>query len=79
MKSLDLDLDSFRKLLDEACDLIIDRFDQLEKAKAYGGNSPIEVKSWFDEPLPETGMDPKDLLALTKEKVLDTATLNMGP
>ena len=33
----------------------------------------------FDEPLPENGIDTDDLLNIVREKVVDTATLNIGP
>ena len=41
--------------------------------------SQEEVMSWFNEPLPETGMNHHDLFKMVQNKVLDTATGNVGP
>lgn len=79
MSSLDYSLNEFRELLHRSSDLIIDRFEGLEEAKAFSGLEPEEVRSWFDEPIPEDGMRPNEVLNIVKEKIVDTATLNMGP
>ena len=77
--SLDYPLDLFKELLYKGSDLVIDRYTNLESDKAYPGNSPDEIRQWFDEPLPSNGMDPHKLLDVVKKLVLDTATLNIGP
>jgi len=79
MGSLDYNLNDFKELLHRSSELIIDRFEDLENAKAFSGLKPEQVREWFDEPMPEEGMNPADLLSMVKEKVMDTATLNMGP
>ncbi|ELR68868.1 hypothetical protein C900_05694 [Fulvivirga imtechensis AK7] len=78
-KSLDYSLNEFASLLQKSSDIVIDRYAHLVGAKAYAGLTPKEVESWFNEPVPEQGMEPAKLLDLVKEKVVDTATLNIGP
>ncbi len=77
--SLDQSLTDFQQLLHQSSELIIDRYTGLDEAKAYAGFTPAEVKSWFDEPVPQQGMQNEDLLELVKSKILDPATLNIGP
>ena len=77
--SLDYPLDRYRSLIDKTADLIIQKFETMDDQKAYAGLSPTEVRGWFDESVPEAGMEPELLLDIVKEKVLDTATLNMAP
>ncbi len=77
--SLDLDSKAFEDLLQKSSELVLNQFKELETKKAYHDFPQKEVESWFDEPLPFQGMNDDDLLALTKEKVLDTATNNLGP
>ncbi len=79
MSSLDYDLTEFKELLHRGSDLIIDRFEGLQEARAFCGLKPEEVRNWFDEPIPEEGMKPHDVLDVVKNKIIDTATLNMGP
>ena len=77
--SLDIDLQKFRALLDQSSDMVIDQFDNMEDKKAYHSHSQKEVESWFDEVLPQEGMDNQVLLNEVKTKVMDTATNNLGP
>ena len=77
--SLDFDLDEFHRLLAKAVDLVIERYRDLDDAPAYAGLTPAEVESWFDEDMPDLGMDTNHLLAEVQKKVMDTATLNIGP
>lgn len=78
-QSLDSPLSEFGVQLSKACDIVINRFKNLDEAKAYAGFSPSTVESWFDESLPAEGMEFNELMELIKSKVIDTATLNMGP
>ncbi len=78
-KGLDSSLSEFSQQLSKACEVVLDRFKNLDDAKAYSGFSPDTVEAWFDESLPHTGMDFDELLTFIKEKVVDTATLNIGP
>ena len=78
-KSLDLPQHEFEELLNKSSQMVLDQFANLEDQKAYHYHSQKEIESWFDEPIPEKGMDDGELLELVKEKVLDTATNNIGP
>ena len=77
--SLDLHPAKFKELLDQASQLVIDQFTDLESKKAYHSHPQKEVESWFDEPLPKDEMHPEDVLDLVKKKVMDKATNNLGP
>lgn len=77
--SLDISQEDFKKLLDQSSSIILDKFSTLEKQKAFHSYPQAEIASWFDEPIPLKGMDDKKLLDLVKEKVIDTATNNLGP
>ncbi|MCP4460960.1 MAG: pyridoxal-dependent decarboxylase [Cytophagales bacterium] len=77
--SLDLSPKEFEMLLHEASDLVLQQHADIDNKKAFHYFSQKEIESWFDEPLPRHGMDNSELMALTKEKVLDTATNNLGP
>ncbi|MGB0930925.1 MAG: pyridoxal phosphate-dependent decarboxylase family protein, partial [Chitinophagales bacterium] len=78
-QGLDSSLSEFSEQLSKACEVVINRFKGLDEAKAYSGFSPATVESWFDENLPSKGMDFDELMALIQSKVIDTATMNMGP
>ena len=77
--SLDYDLETFETLLNQAVQLVIERYSNLDDAPAYAGLSPAEVESWFDEEMPGVGMDSKLLLEEVRNRVMETATLNIGP
>ena len=77
--TLDYPLEKFRELLYQTADLIIDRYQELDHARTFAGIPPRQIQEWLDEPLPDGAMDPGQLLGLVKEKVMDTATLNIGP
>ncbi|MFK7937319.1 MAG: aspartate aminotransferase family protein [Saprospiraceae bacterium] len=76
--SLDLSTPEFRQLLQKATDLVIAQHADLDTKKGYHDYPQAEVESWFDEPLPLTGMPSDNLFAEAKTKVLDTATGNLG-
>ena len=78
-KSLDLDERDFEELLKQATELVLNQFDNLASRKGFQNNSQTTIESWFDEPLPEHGIEASELLQLTKDTVLDTATGNLGP
>ncbi len=77
--SLDFAPDHFKELLSATSDLVLNQHENLEEKKAYHYYPQKEVEKWFEEPLPEQGMEPEKLLKLVKEKVMDTATNNLGP
>lgn len=78
-KSLDFTRTEFRALLNKASQLVAERFENLETSKVFQGVTPGEMQEQFDETLPESGMDAEDLLDQVQKKILDTATMNMGP
>lgn len=79
IKTLDYPQDQFKDLLDQSSQLVLNQLSDLESKKAYHFYPQKEIEQWFDEPLPKEGMDPNALLSIVKEKVLDTATNNVGP
>jgi aromatic-L-amino-acid decarboxylase len=77
--TLDYSLESFEKLLQKGCDMVIDRYANLDNAPTFCGSSPDEIKTWFKEGIPTEAMDANELLDIVKHKVMDTATMNIGP
>jgi len=77
--SLDFSPEQFEKILHKASQLVLNQHDALESKKAYHYFPQKEVEGWFDESLPQSGMDFELLLSEVKENVLDTATNNLGP
>ena len=77
--SLDLSPADFRQLLDKSSEMVLNQFAELESKKAFHAIPQLEIESWFDESLPEKGMDPEAVLEEVQQKVLDTATNNLGP
>lgn len=78
-ESLDFTPEVFEALLDKSTNLVLHQHTNLEDKKAYHYYAQSEVASWFDEGLPSDGMDPNQVLDLFKEKVMNTATNNLGP
>lgn len=77
--SLDWSHEEFDSLLKLACDQVLNKFNTMETDLAFSGLTPKDIQAWLNEPIPEEGMDTRDLLSLVQEKVMDTATLNMAP
>ena len=69
-QSLDLSNEDFRALLDKSANLVLNQFDDLDHKKAYHDYPQSVVQSWFDEELPEEGMDHFELLERVREKVI---------
>lgn len=77
--TLDFDPKSFQKLLKETCDIITRTHSSLEKRKVFSAQSPDQVASLFEEPLPQHGVEWDQLLAKIEKDVIGNATLNVGP
>ncbi len=77
--TLDYSAQELHSVLQKTLALVIDQYDKLEQQKGFHAFEQKEVASWFDEPLPLAGSDALELLELVKERVLDTATGNLGP
>jgi len=76
--SLDYSQQELTKLLDSTVKLISGHYEKVYDLKGYNNFSQAEVSSWFDEPLPIEGKDSSQLLQEVKQKVIDTATGNLG-
>lgn len=80
MKStLDYSSEELQQVLQKTTDIVLDQYARLTEQKGFHAFEPKEVASWFHEALPQESSDPIALLDLVKEKVLDTATGNLGP
>ena len=79
MSTLDFSEKEYKQLLDKSTELVLKQFDTIQTQKGYHDHPQMEVESWFDEKLPEDGMDPTQLLNEVETKVLNTATGNLGP
>ncbi|KAA3636530.1 MAG: aminotransferase class I/II-fold pyridoxal phosphate-dependent enzyme [Bacteroidetes bacterium] len=77
--SLDLKEKDFLALLEAVGKIITHQYQIIESKKAYHDFPQSEVESWFDEPLPQEPIDNFELLELIEEKVINTATGNLGP
>jgi len=78
-ETLDYSLETFDKLLRKGCDMVIDRYSKLDEAATFCRYTPAEIEAWFNEDLPKDGMDAEKLMDIVKNKVMDTATMNIGP
>lgn len=77
--TLDLPQKKFKVLLDKSTELVLKLYEDVYNRKGYNHFTQPEVEQWFDEPLPEEGMDNETLMNFVEEKVLNTATGNIGP
>ena len=77
--TLDLSASDFHSLLQKGNELVLERFEQMDASKAYHYFSQQEIESWFDEAMPEEGMDQEEVLDMVNDRVLKTATGNLGP
>lgn len=77
--TLDFSQQEFKEVLDRSSELILNHFEHIEGIKGYTSFEQQEVESWFKEELPKEGMPIEELLEFTNEKVIKTATGNLGP
>ena len=77
-KRLDYDSEQFRAILQNS-NRRIATVCRCPQQKAFMPSNRRMSPHGFDEPLPQQASDPFALLDLVKEKVLDTATGNLGP
>ena len=76
--SLDFAPEDFKTLLEKSTELVLEKFEGLSEKRAFYSHPQKEFEAWFDEALPEEGMPAEELLELTKSKVTDVATDNLG-
>ena len=60
--TLDLKDHEFAELLAKATELVLSQFQNLQYQKGFQNNNQAEIESWFNESLPESGMDFSELL-----------------
>lgn len=77
--TLDFSENQYKKLLDKSTELVLKQFETIQTQKGYHDYPQKEVEQWFDQELPENGMDLDTLLTEIETKVLNTATGNLGP
>ncbi len=77
--SLDFTEEQYEELLHKSSELVLNQFKTIHAQKGYHDHPQQEVERWFDEKIPEEGMDPSVLLDEVETKILNTATGNLGP
>jgi len=78
-RNLDLPITEFENWLKKATKLVIDKYSEIDTAKAFSGLTPLETEALFNDELPFEGIPFDEVLRETKEKVLDNATMNIAP
>lgn len=75
-KNIDLDLSpqEFRKLGYLVIDMIADYYSEVRDAPVFPPHISAEVEKVFDEPLPERGQEPEEILNEWQSKVLPNTT-----
>lgn len=71
---LDLDPETFRELGHRVVDRIAEYYRGIREVPVFPARSRSEVEAAFEEPLPETGQDPADVLDEWWDRVLPNAT-----
>ncbi len=77
--TLDYSNTEFDAILQKTSAMVLNQYARVEKQPGFHAFGQKEVEAWFDEALPQQGMSADALLDIVKEKVLDTATGNLGP
>jgi len=78
-ETLDFSENQFKDILAKSTELVLQQFENLDAHKGYHFYPQKEVESWFDEGIPDAGMNAIELLDEVSKKVLQTATGNLGP
>lgn len=76
--SLDAPLDEFAHQLHACVDLIIERYRTMYDADAHPGVDEQTVHGWFDEALPQSGIDVEQLLREAGQTVVAHPVMNIG-
>lgn len=77
-RSLDFTTEEFAQILQKASELVLSQYQKIETQKGFNVHLQSNVASWFDEPLPQSGMDINLLFEDVQTKVIDSATGNFG-
>ncbi|MFW6152918.1 MAG: pyridoxal phosphate-dependent decarboxylase family protein [Halobacteriota archaeon] len=75
----DLEPAVFRELGYRTIDIMTEHYANVTNVETLPDRSPQAVAALFDEPLPETGVDPDDLLADWVERIYPNAAHNGSP
>lgn len=70
----DFDPETFRELGYHTIDLITEYYEGIRDEPVYKSPNPGDVVGLFDEPIPETGQEPLEILDAWTEKVLPNST-----
>ncbi|WP_396611809.1 pyridoxal phosphate-dependent decarboxylase family protein [Haloferax sp. S1W] len=70
----DLDPDEFRELGYQMVEIIAEYLDSIDDRPVFPGKPQEEIEAVFDDPLPEHGQDPADILDEWPDRVLPNAT-----
>ena len=76
--SLDAPLDEFARQLHACVDLVIERYRTMYDADAHPGIDEQTVRGWFDEVLPQSGIDIHHLLREAGATVIAHPVMNIG-
>lgn len=76
--SLDAPLDDFARHLHACVDLIVERYATMYSANAHPGVDEASVRAWFDEALPQSGIDVDQLLRHVEQTVVAHPVMNLG-
>lgn len=76
--TLDFPLEEFGRILQKTSQLVLAQYQHIDTQKGFNIHPQDDVESWFNEPLPHTGMDIDLLLKDIQKKILDSATGNLG-
>lgn len=79
MKPLDLDKEEYRKILYKVSDSIVDLYSNIRDKNVYHGKTSKEIRTLFDEPLPEKGQNLDTLIDVINEKIYPHVALHFSP
>lgn len=74
-----LDPDAFREVGYRTVDLLAEYYETLDDRPVYVQADPEDVVAAFDEPLPETGDAPADILDAIEDRIVQHATHTSSP
>ncbi len=77
-ESLDFNTAEFEALLNQSSELVLQQFEGIALKKGFHHKGQSVIEGWFDEPIPNHGMPVDILLKEVDEKIIQTATGNLG-
>lgn len=76
--TLDFTHEEFGQILQRTSELVLAQYRNIATQKGFNIHSQADIESWFNEPLPQTGMKMDLLFEDIQSKVMDSATGNLG-